>query len=200
MATDSEELVKVAARETFRAAQLKDAGNVAFKAGEMRRAHRLYSLAVCLAPALPGLHQLLPALAQLRVALLGNRAAASLALGWHVPAVLDASTAIVEAQAAALAGKAAVDPAAPDCPLTKPDIPALNRLLVKAHVRRARAYGALGFAARAAADYRACAGKGRPPTPPVAAPQPLATEPVAVAVGETGILLQLPLPYNSCSY
>ena len=90
------EIVKVAMRESQRAIAVKTVGNEFYAAGEMQLAHERYTTALLLAPPLLPLRKMLPALAEVRVAILANRAAACLALGWFVNAVLDASSAIAE--------------------------------------------------------------------------------------------------------
>ena len=90
------EIVKVAMRESQRAIAVKALGNDFFAAGKMKLAHKHYTTALLLAPPLLPLRKMLPALAEVRVAILANRAAAGLALGWFVNAVLDASSAIAE--------------------------------------------------------------------------------------------------------
>jgi hypothetical protein len=62
----------------------------------MEQAHETYTAALLLAPPLLFLRKSITMLGELRVALLVNRAAACLALGWLVPAALDASSAIAE--------------------------------------------------------------------------------------------------------
>eukprot|EP01052_Picozoa_sp_SAG31_P054854 SAG31_NODE_14826_length_785_cov_1.673469_1_plen_261_part_11 len=129
-------------RETERAREHKAAGNALFSKGDLRGAHAEYSQSIKLAPPLLELRQVVrtecgtTTLAELRVAALANRAATALALGWYIQAILDASTAIAEANRFdGSEGQTSI-----------------GKLLAKCHARRRRAYAALGFHARSQAD------------------------------------------------
>ena len=77
----------VGKQETARAVKAKERGNLLFRAGRFREAAQMYSLALALAPAACALRHEVDGLAHVRAACLSNRAAALLAIGWHVSAV-----------------------------------------------------------------------------------------------------------------
>ena len=169
MDDEASDLLKVATREAQRALGEKNAGNVLFRAQDWRGAHRHYTRGLYLAPPLRDVRRSLPELAETRVALLANRAAACLGQKWYVCAVLDASSAIAEALAAHAASPFAiiVDSVMNEPARSSP----LGKLLGKARVRRARAYEGLGLMGRAEADHRAARKKAPPqpePEPPAA--------------------------------
>eukprot|EP01045_Picozoa_sp_COSAG04_P041671 COSAG04_NODE_12784_length_635_cov_1.152985_1_plen_138_part_10 len=130
------DLLKVATREAQRALGEKNAGNALFRAQDWGGAHRHYTRGLYLAPPLRDVRRSLPELAETRVALLANRAAACLGQKWYVCAVLDASSAIAEALAAHMASSVVAEAVNDEPARSSP----LGKLLGKARVRRARAY------------------------------------------------------------